>query len=284
MGRRLPLAIIPVLAVTALGQPPSEPPSVRDGGPQNSAAQSGAEDPAFETARKALAEGRPTDARTAIAGWMRSHRRNKSPQMAQALVLHGDAVTAAGDEYAALYDYERAINEFPETTSFATAVNRELDIGVRYVNGLRRMSDGVRSKPSEDVGVELLIRVQERTPGSAAGERASLEIADYYDRTHDFALAVAAYDLFLQNYPGSTQKSHAQRRRLFAVAIRSLPTVLLYLASAAALLVFALFGRRWMRRRERLRTGRCTKCGYDLNGIPHDAQSLAICPECGHRV
>lgn len=171
-------------------------------------------------ARRHLAEDRPDQARTLLSNWIGQFERSSNEYLPEALQLRGDALTMLGDEYEALYDYERVIKEFTASEFFLTAVERELDIGVRYVQGFKRRFFGARILNAEDVGEELLIRVQERLPGSRLGERAGIELADYYYRIHDLALAVEAYDLFLKNYPNSQYSMKAMQRRVYATIAR----------------------------------------------------------------
>lgn len=171
-------------------------------------------------ARQDLADDRPGAALSAIDAWIRAQEAQRSgspsPYMADAILVRADATTASGDEYEALYDYERVIKEFPGTPAFTTAVDRELDIGTRYVNGLERKFFGIRMLDATDIGEELLIRVQERLPGSRTAERAGIELADYYYREHDLSLASEAYDLFTQNYRNSQYTMKAMQRRVYA--------------------------------------------------------------------
>lgn len=167
-------------------------------------------------ARRALAEDRPGAARVILDPWIKANERTGDPDFPAALLLRGDALTALGDEYNALYDYERIIKEFTGTEAFATAVERELNIGVNYVNGLDRKFFGVRILNAEDIGEELLIRVQERMPGSRIAERAGIELADYYFRTRQLKLAAEAYDLFVQLYPRSQYATKAMERRIYS--------------------------------------------------------------------
>ncbi len=167
-------------------------------------------------ARRALAEDRPGAARVILDPWIKANERTGDPDLPQALLLRGDALTALGDEYNALYDYERIIKEFAATESFTVAVERELNIGVNYVNGLDRKFFGVRILAADDIGEELLIRVQERMPGSRVAERAGIELADYYYRTRQLGLAADAYDLFVQLYPRSQYVAKAMERRIYA--------------------------------------------------------------------
>jgi tetratricopeptide (TPR) repeat protein len=167
-------------------------------------------------ARRELAEDRPSEAKSLLDPWIDANERTNNPLLAEAFLLRGDATTAMGDEYDALYDYERVIKEFPSTEAYILAVERELDIGVRYANGLSRKLFGVRILDATDIAEELLIRVQERLPGSRLAERAGIELADYYYRSHDLGLAVQAYDLFIQNYPRSQYLQKAMQRRIYA--------------------------------------------------------------------
>ncbi len=187
---------------------------------QTGAPVPGSDEAIIAQAKKELAEDRPADAQNTISPWIDKNDRSNNPLLAQALIIRADALTAQGDEYEALYDYERAIKQFPATQSFITGAERELDIGVRYTGGLRRKFLGARILPTSDIGEELLIRVQERMPGSRLAERAGIELADYYYRDHDLSLAVEAYDLFIQNYPNSQYKQRAMQRRIYATIAR----------------------------------------------------------------
>lgn len=170
-------------------------------------------------ARQDLADDRPAAAHGTINAWIDANERrlgDPSPFMPEAVLIRGDALTAMGDEYNALYDYERVIREYPGHPAFVTSIERELDIGVRYVNGLRRRFFGLRVLDSSDIGEELLIRVQERMPGSRLAERAGIELADYYYREHELPLAAEAYELFNENYRNSQYTMKAMQRRVYA--------------------------------------------------------------------
>ncbi|MFM7807137.1 MAG: outer membrane protein assembly factor BamD, partial [Planctomycetota bacterium] len=67
-----------------------------------------------------------------------------------------------------------------------------------------------------DDGQEILIRIQERLPGSELAEEAGMELADYYFRIRDMSLAADAYDLFTQHYPRSRQVVKARLRLIYS--------------------------------------------------------------------
>jgi tetratricopeptide (TPR) repeat protein len=184
------------------------------------APQPGTDEAIIAEARRALAEERPEDARRILDQWIEDHKRTDNPWLPEAYLLRGDARTAAGDEFQALYDYETVIKEFPASSSYVKAIERELDIAVRYVNGLKTKFLGLRLVGAQDAGEELLIRVQERLPGSRLAERAGIELADYYFRTRQMDLATEAYSLFLLNHPRSPYAPKAMQRRVAATIAR----------------------------------------------------------------
>jgi outer membrane protein assembly factor BamD (BamD/ComL family) len=170
----------------------------------------------INNAKTLLAEDKPGQAKAVLNTWIDDHQTSESPLLAQAYLLRGDAKTADGNEYKALYDYEVVAKDYAATQEFAKAVERELDIAVRYVNGLKRRFLGMRVFNAEDVGEELLVRTAERMPGSRLGERALIELADYYYRDRDLKMAALACEKFVENYPKSSYTSHAKQQRIYA--------------------------------------------------------------------
>jgi outer membrane protein assembly factor BamD (BamD/ComL family) len=97
-----------------------------------------------------------------------------------------------------------------------TVIQRELEIGVMYARGTKRLWLGMRILNADEVAEELLIRVQERMPGSRLAEEAAIELADHYFRKREMRLAVEMYSIFLENHPGSAQVSKARRRLIYS--------------------------------------------------------------------
>lgn len=180
----------------------------------------GTDEAVIADTRKLLAEDEPDKAYELINEWIDRKERSGSPLLPAAYLARGDAQTASGDEFDALYDYESIIKQFAGSPEYITAVERELEIAVKYTNGLERKFLGIRFVDATDLGEELLIRVQERLPGSRLAERAGIELADHYYRTRDLELASDAYDLFLQNYPNSSYRMKAMQRRIYSALAR----------------------------------------------------------------
>ncbi len=174
----------------------------------------GSDEAALAEARRLLAEDKPERAKEKLDAWIEERGRSDSPWVAQAHLLRGDALAAMDDTWESLFDYEAVILQFPGSQEFAKAVERELDIGLMYINGATRLQWGFWWVSAYREGVELLIRVQERLPGSALAERAAIELADYYYRERELELAGEAYEVFLKNFPRSEHRSKAMLRRV----------------------------------------------------------------------
>lgn len=170
----------------------------------------------MQRARTQLAENRPRGALALLDSWLKRNAAQDKPETAEALLRRGDAKLALKDEYESLYDYERVIKEYPGTPQFVTAIERELEIGLMYLNGLKKKFLGMRIDSATRIGEELLIRVQERVPNSQLAQRAAIELANYYYRVRDLRMASEAYEIFLTNFPTSEYRQLAMQRRVFA--------------------------------------------------------------------
>ncbi len=170
--------------------------------------------------RRQLVAGDEDGAEEAAGRWIEDNALH--PLAVEAHLIRGDAIAAQGDYYRALPDYELIATLYPGTEQYRIAIEREYDIAKLFVGGLYRKSNwfGIRIVPAYDTGIELLIRVQERLPGSAVGERASIAIGDYYFDAGDMEMASEAYDLFLLNYPDSQQREWAMLRQIQASLAR----------------------------------------------------------------
>ncbi len=177
----------------------------------------GTDEAVIADARRLIASGQPAQAKLLLDDWLKENSQSGKPTVPAAFLARGDAISLDGDEFEALYDYEQVIRSFPGSGEFPLAVEREMEIGIKYIQGMERRGwFGLRWVDAEDVGQELLIRVQERLPGSRVAERAGIELADHYYRERDLTLAATAYEMFLANYPLSPYRLKAMQRRIYA--------------------------------------------------------------------
>jgi outer membrane protein assembly factor BamD (BamD/ComL family) len=166
-------------------------------------------------ARRAIAEGRPGRAKGMLDGWIKANERTSNPWLAHAYLLRGDARVAMGDEYKALFDYELICRDFASSPEFVLAVQREFEIGRLYAGGMKRKLWGMRIEDAWGTGEELLVRVQERLPGSALAEEAAFTLADAYFQRRELDLAADMYGIILENFPESERREHAALRQIY---------------------------------------------------------------------
>ena len=166
-------------------------------------------------ARRALLDGEATRAKNLANAFI--ERYPLSRYRPDALLIRGDAIREEGDEYEALFDYEEIARRYPGSDVFVPTLERELEIARLYAGGLKKRFFGtVRIIDSSEDAQELLIRIQERLPGSELAERAGMELSDFYFNRREMIMAAESYRLFIENYPRSAQITKARLRLIYA--------------------------------------------------------------------
>ncbi len=166
--------------------------------------------------RRLLAEGRAEEAQRRADEWIpRASKQN--PFYPEALLLRGNAKLAQDDEFDALYDYEEIIKDFPGSEQFVPALEQELEVARLYLGGRRKQSWLLlRIDSGVPTAEEIIIRINERLPGSALAEQALLDLANFYYDERDLRMASEAYDVFLANFPRSEHRELALSRRVYS--------------------------------------------------------------------
>ncbi len=210
------LALTPAVAAQTAG---SGTYTLRDGAgwvADGEAEAPSADEAEIRRIRTLLADDRASEALSALNAFIESAESDGSAYLPEALLLRGDAKVARDEEFDALYDYERLLRSFPSSEHFVTANERELRIAEMYLSGLRLRFFGMRIIDASDIAIELLIRVQERVPGSELAEEAAIMLADYYYKKREMRLAREAYELYLLNFPEGPNRLRAERRLIYA--------------------------------------------------------------------
>ena len=166
------------------------------------------------SARRALARGRPERAEHLAAQWIARYEQH--PLLAEAYLIRADAMFARRDYYEALFDYEYVARMFPGSEAFVTALERELEIARLFAGGTKRKLWGMRIVDASAEAEELLIRIQERLPGSRLAEEAGMMLGDYYFSRRKMDLAAEMYAIYVENYPHSEQIDRARKRLIYA--------------------------------------------------------------------
>lgn len=168
----------------------------------------------LDAIRKLVAQDKGKEAKHAADDWIEKYENHAL--LPEALLTRGDANVARKHFFKSLYDYERVIREYPGSEQFQTAMQREFEVAKLFMAGVKRRLWGMRILPASDEAEELLVRIQERAPGSELGELASITLADYYFDKPQMDSAADAYDLFLINYPRSERREWAMIRLIQA--------------------------------------------------------------------
>jgi len=169
---------------------------------------------ALERARRALASGRAERAATLATQWLERHENH--PLAAQAHLIRADALFEQQEYYQSLFDYELIARRYTGSEVFVTALEREFEIARKFASGTKRKLWGMRIASAEQEAEELLIRIQERLPGSRLAEQAGIFLADYYFSNREMSLAKEMYSIFIENHPESKHLPRARRRLIYA--------------------------------------------------------------------
>lgn len=216
---RIPLYCMALLTAVLALQGPIHAQEIHELGPddrwqvQTAGATSGPE-AQLAIARRFLAENRPERAYNIVLRWIRRHP--GSPELPMAHLIKGDALVAMTDYYESLYDYEYIARAFPGSNEFKIALEREFEIARMFATGTKRKWLGLRIAPAIDEAEEILIRIQERMPGSQLAEQAGLALGDLYFRQRRMNMAADAYAIFIERYPRSPSLNLANYRLIIA--------------------------------------------------------------------
>jgi len=172
----------------------------------------------LQSIRKALAEDQANKALKLAKKWIKQHAGHA--QLAEAHLLRGDAYVAKTHYFKALFDYELVIRQYPDRPQYIPAVERQYEIARLFASGVKRRWLGTRILSASGEAEEMFIRIQERLPGSEVGEKASLALGDLYFNRTEMNSATTAYDMFLMNYPRSSNRQHAMERLVWASLAR----------------------------------------------------------------
>lgn len=168
----------------------------------------------LQAIRKMVAQGQGKKAAKAAKHWIKDHPNH--PMLAEAYLIAGDAKVLQKHYYKALFEYEYMIRSFPGSEHYHLALERELEIANLFASGTKRRFMGMRLFSAAGEAEEIYIRTQERAPGSLIGEKASLQLGDFYFKRGEMRSAAEAYQLFLENYPRSRYRERVMLRRIEA--------------------------------------------------------------------
>ena len=108
------------------------------------------------------------------------------------------------------------MDEYPESRLFLPSLLRQYDIADAFLDGYKRKFLGLAILPARDEAVEMLYRIQQRSPGSPLAEKSLLRTCDYYFSSGQFDLSADAYAAFVRSYPRSPEVPRVRLREAFS--------------------------------------------------------------------
>lgn len=172
-------------------------------------------EPELDKAQAMLDHGGMSDkAYKILLAWDKANK--TSPSRDRCVWLLADAEYQQDDRITAFYYLDELMDKYPGSSLYSAAQEKQFDIAVDYLNGHKLKALGLAIFPATSEALEMLFRIQERSPGSDLAERALMKTADYYFSTSDFDLAADAYGAFARDFPRSKDVPYARLRRAYS--------------------------------------------------------------------
>jgi outer membrane assembly lipoprotein YfiO len=211
------MIVLAVLACATVSQAQSTW-ELRDGRwqpmPKAPSTQPAARDPELDRIEQMLAERRWKPAKKALLAWEKANK--ASPLRDRALYLLAEAYYQGDERVKAFYQLDELLEYYQDSRYFYLAMEKQYQIADEYLSGYKDTWLGMRFVDREGEAVEMLFRIQQKSPGSQLAEKALLRTADYYYADLQYDLAADAYGMYVKSYPRSPIVPKAKLRQAFA--------------------------------------------------------------------
>jgi hypothetical protein len=131
-------------------------------------------------------------------------------------MLAARALYLSGDRVKAFYYCDELLDTFAESPYYQPALDMQYQIADEFLGGYKRKFLGLPLINTEDEAIEILFRVQQRSPGSQLAERALLRTADHFYAKSDYDLAGDAYAAYARSYPRSPEVPRVRLRQAWS--------------------------------------------------------------------
>lgn len=154
-------------------------------------------------------------AKKMVVSWLKREPKDH-PLRDRALYLLGIANFQYGDRISSFYNFDELMDLYTDSKYFYPALAKQYEIADAFLNGYKRRFMGIPMLSAEDEAIEMLFRVQQRSPGSPLAEKALKRTADYYYTDAQYDLASDAYQVFVERYRRSPEVPQVKLKRAFA--------------------------------------------------------------------
>src|SRR4051812_22537139 len=121
-------------------------------------------DPALVRIEQLLQDGKNSAAIKSTINWLKANP--TSPLRDRALYLEAEALYRYGDRLKSFFYLDELLDEYPESSLYYQALEKQYQIADAYLNGYKRRFMKIPLFGAQDEGVEMMYRIQQRSPGS----------------------------------------------------------------------------------------------------------------------
>jgi len=171
--------------------------------------------PAFAEVERLLEQKKSREAKKVAIAWVVANPHH--PQRDHGLYLVAQALYQYGNRLRAFYYLDELMDEYPESAYYQPALELQFQIADRYLKGYKRRFCGVPMFHAYDEAIEMLFRIQHRSPGSQIAERALLRTANYYYHDGQYDFAADTYGAYLRSYPRSPLTPRVRLRQAYSM-------------------------------------------------------------------
>ncbi len=133
-----------------------------------------------------------------------------SPSAAQARFRQAQLLEQRGDVQKAFEAYDQFLSRFQGSGLYTTALNRQIAMAQSAADGdVKQSMLGLKTKLSIEKTVEMLEKVRDNAPKSAAASKAQYTIGQLYEGKKKSKEAIEAYRQLVRDQPSSPQAPEA---------------------------------------------------------------------------
>jgi tetratricopeptide (TPR) repeat protein len=213
------LSLTTLVSASALAQNPTSRTFELSGGrftevPTTDPASLPKPDPELKRIELLLDRGEYSAAKNTVLDWLLSHKEDRNYD--HGLYLAAQAFNGLDQPIKAFYYCDQLMDASPGSEYFRPALQLQYDIGNGLLSGRKIRLLGMRLLDGTDEGVEMMFRIQTRSPGSPLAELALRRTADFYFADGDFDLAADAYAAHIKAYPRDPKLPEMLVRQAFS--------------------------------------------------------------------
>ena len=171
--------------------------------------------PTLDRVEQLLQERKNRAAEKLAVKWVLANRNH--PQRDRGLMLIARALYQYGNRIKAYYYLDELMDEYPASQYFYPALELQYTIADKYLDGYKRRFFGLPAFGAQDEAIEMLYRIQNRSPGSQLAEKALLRTANFYYNNRDYDFAADTYAAYLRTYPRSPEAPRVKLRQAYSL-------------------------------------------------------------------